>query len=294
MSDDQRVQTVSKTLVDAPLSDEPTLQQRLGQAATEFSEGLAEWLGDDLRVTVRQLSRCAYGEFVLSEETSAHFCSLITTPDTSRLLLRWSPRLLGLVLDRMLGAAARPGTVARLPLTEIESRLIENVVDHFTLALENAWRDELPFHTIVEQTATSVGEFRLMPVDAETILVEFQWELGGALAELKLLMAADWPARLAAVQAAISGKGGLAKSPGAESTAVELVARLAETEMTAQDLADLSVGDIITTEKDVGEPLDLTIDGAVRFRADLGRVNDKKAVRIVEDVKQDAARRDES
>ena len=43
---------------------------------------------------------------------------------------------------------------------------------------------------------------------------------------------------------------------------VELVVTLAESKITTGDLIGLRVGDIITTEKDVHQPLDVAVEGA--------------------------------
>jgi flagellar motor switch protein FliM len=54
--------------------------------------------------------------------------------------------------------------------------------------------------------------------------------------------------------------------------------------MSAKELAGLSVGDVITTDKDVGEPIDIVIDSVVKFRANLGKSGKKKAVQIIESI----------
>ena len=69
-----------------------------------------------------------------------------------------------------------------------------------------------------------------------------------------------------------------------------LVASLAETTMTRQELRKLAVGDIVTTDKDVGQPLTISINGAPAYRANLGRVDDQKAVQIVESMDQEGER----
>ncbi|NIL97497.1 MAG: hypothetical protein GTO53_07730 [Planctomycetales bacterium] len=61
-----------------------------------------------------------------------------------------------------------------------------------------------------------------------------------------------------------------------------MVAELAETEMKTDELRDLRVGDVLQTDQDIGQPLTVRLDGVPRFLANLGKVDDRKAIEIVE------------
>jgi flagellar motor switch protein FliM len=61
---------------------------------------------------------------------------------------------------------------------------------------------------------------------------------------------------------------------------VELVVMLAETTITTRDLIGLRIGDIITTEKDVHEPLLVNVEGVSKFRARPGQFKGQKAVTV--------------
>jgi len=66
------------------------------------------------------------------------------------------------------------------------------------------------------------------------------------------------------------------------SAAVELVAQLAETKLSAADLANLQIGDIIATDHETSTPIIVTLNGTPKFRAHLGAYRGRKAVRIAE------------
>ena len=57
---------------------------------------------------------------------------------------------------------------------------------------------------------------------------------------------------------------------------VELVANLAESKITADDVLNLRVGDIITTEKGVHAPLAVSLEGVTKFRATAGQFKGRK------------------
>jgi flagellar motor switch protein FliM len=61
---------------------------------------------------------------------------------------------------------------------------------------------------------------------------------------------------------------------------VDIVVTLARSKIRTSDLLDLSVGDVITTEKEVQEPLELSIQEVPKFQTRAGAFKGKKAVQI--------------
>ena len=61
---------------------------------------------------------------------------------------------------------------------------------------------------------------------------------------------------------------------------VDVVVTLARSKIRTGDLLDLSVGDIITTEKEVTSPLELSVQNVPKYNASAGAFKGKKAVQI--------------
>ena len=72
----------------------------------------------------------------------------------------------------------------------------------------------------------------------------------------------------------------ITEQPFLRGSLVELVVMLAETHITTQDLIGLRVGDIITTENDVRQPLLVNVEGVSKFRAKPGQHKGQKAITI--------------
>ena len=59
-----------------------------------------------------------------------------------------------------------------------------------------------------------------------------------------------------------------------------MVVTLAESKITTGDLIGLRVGDIITTDKDVRQPLDVAVQGTTKFHATAGAFKGRKAIHV--------------
>jgi flagellar motor switch protein FliM len=61
---------------------------------------------------------------------------------------------------------------------------------------------------------------------------------------------------------------------------VNVVVTLARSKIKTAELLDLAVGDLITTEKEISEPLELSIQDVPKYFARAGAFKGKKAVQV--------------
>ena len=62
---------------------------------------------------------------------------------------------------------------------------------------------------------------------------------------------------------------------------VELVVELADTTIATADLISLRVGDIIASEKDIHQPLVVSVEGRAKFHAKPGQYKGRKAIEVL-------------
>jgi len=251
------------------------LRDRLKQTASLFCKSASDLLGPDVNLTISSPATCRYAAFLQSANKDAYFYAIRTSPDVGYLLMHWPTSLMGLLLKRMLGASESLESPVKVPLTDIEFRLMSKVVGHFIHAFHVAWKDIVPLQMEIEMASSSVQPCHIYPDGLTVCVLDTRFEAGGRAATMRWVLPADWSRRMAAIK---GGKG----CPATDT----MVVRLAETQMSATDLAGLEVGDIITTEKDVAEPIDVMVQGVVKARANLGKLGEKKAVHIVEKVER--------
>jgi flagellar motor switch protein FliM len=255
-----------------------------------FGAALSALLRSIVEVKLTSVDQLTYGEFVFSLENPTCFNLLRAEPLEGNLILDINPSILYPIIDRLLGGGKDAGPVSRRPLTEIELRLVGRITSLFLHELKHAWDGVLPLKLSVDRVESNPQLVQIVPPNEVVVLISFELMLG----ELRGMMNLCIPfnaiervsSRLASNSWVTYGKASAtaqtrnALAQRLDSAEVELVVTLAESRITTGDLIGLRVGDIITTEKDVHQPLDVAVAGSSKFQASAGAFKGCKAIRI--------------
>jgi flagellar motor switch protein FliM len=255
-----------------------------------FGAALSALLRSIVEVKLTSVDQLTYSEFVFSLENPTCFNLLRAEPLEGNLILDINPSILYPIIDRLLGGGKDAGLVTRRPLTEIELRLVGRITGLFLQELKHAWENVLSLNLSVERVESNPQLVQIVPPNEVVVLVSFELTLGDLRGMINLCIPFNSIERISSKLAANtwSTYGKTAATPESRSligeqlgaAQVELVVTLAETRITTSDLLGLRVGDIITTDKDIREPLDVAVAGASKFDATVGAFKGKKAIRI--------------
>lgn len=268
-----------------------TLHEGFGR---NFGAALSGLLRAIVEMKLTSVDQLTYSEFVFSLENPTCFNLLRADPLEGNLILDINPSILYPIIDRLLGGGRESGPLARRPLTEIEVRLVSRITNLFLDELKRAWENVLKLDLAVVRVESNPQLVQIVPPNEVVILISFELTIGETRGMLNLcipfnsieriggkLSANSWVTygRKQATEQSIRQIGqSLKKSP------VELVVRLAETQISTKDLIGLRVGDVITTEKDVHTQIMVDIEGVGKFRARPGAFKGHKAIRVDESI----------
>ena len=255
-----------------------------------FGASVSGMLRTMIEVKLLSVDQLTYSEFVFSLDNPSCFNVLKPEPLNGNWILDIAPTLSYAVIDRMLGGDPSPNDTIRRPLTEIENRLIGRVVELFLTQLKSAWENIVELELSVESVESNPQLVQIVPPNEVVILVGFEVLLGKNRGMLNLCIPfntiENYNSKLSRNGWVGYGKG----TPTAEtrgkitrnvdSAPVDIVVTLARSKIRTIDLLELSVGDIITTEKEVNDPLELAVQDVPKFHAKAGAFKGKKAVRI--------------
>ncbi|NND99555.1 MAG: flagellar motor switch protein FliM [Pirellulaceae bacterium] len=258
--------------------------------AKSFTHRIAELMRSDVECRLVDVDQCGHQEFVASIEDPSCFCVIDAQPLNGQWALDIPPAIAFALIDRMLGGEPFPGETIRRPMTEIEARLIRRVIDDFVSELQQAWRPLVPLAPVVASVDDHPHCLQDMSVNDQVVRVQLEVSVCSVRGDIwfcipvrsiehltRELSQDNWSDResqksSAATQHVISNQ--IAGAP------VDVVVNVARSTIRTRDLLALGVGDIIATETEVSEPLELSIQQVPKFTARAGAYQGKKAVQI--------------
>ena len=251
------------------------------QLRLPLERALAELLHCDPQVSLASVDRRRFSESLI--HASKPSCRLrLEVPGAHQgWMVDLGPCLVLPIAHRLLGGHASLPLKPDRPFTELERRLMRCVVRPLAVALDQQWQGVLPapLH-LAEETPTSgwlEGEEEV-----------FQVVLAVSLEQHQGFLTLCMPARMIDEMAgAIVSEDKPCPSPGThdqgEAAAADhvcLSVHLPATEIAAQDLKGLQVGEIITTDIASDVPLEMQLDGRSLYQSEAGIVDGRLAVRI--------------
>ncbi|MFK8115511.1 MAG: flagellar motor switch protein FliM [Rubripirellula sp.] len=258
--------------------------------ARNFGASVSGMLRTMIEVKLLSVDQLTYSEFVFSLDNPSCFNVLKPEPLDGNWILDIAPTLSYAIIDRMLGGDPNPNDAVRRPLTEIETRLIGRVVELFLVQLRSSWENIVDLKLEVESVESNPQLVQIVPPNEVVILVGFEILLGKNRGMLNLCIPfntiENYNSKLSRNGWVGYGKGKPTNesrgkiTTSVDNAPVDVVVTLARSKIRTGDLLDLSIGDIITTEKEVNVPLELAVQDVPKFQASAGAFKGKKAVQI--------------
>lgn len=258
--------------------------------ARNFGASISGMLRTMIEVKLLSVDQLTYSEFIFSLDNPSCFNVLKPDPLDGNWILDIAPSLSYAIIDRMLGGEPNPSDSIRRPLTEIENRLIGRVVAQFLKQLTTAWENIVELELAVDSVESNPQLVQIVPPNEVVILVGFEVLLGKNRGMLNLCIPfntiENYNSKLSRNGWVGYGKGKptpetRGKITGSVDAApVDIVVTLARSKIRTSDLLDLTVGDVITTEKETQQPLELSIQDVPKFHTRAGAFKGKKAVQI--------------
>ncbi|MCA8989401.1 MAG: flagellar motor switch protein FliM [Planctomycetaceae bacterium] len=264
----------------------------------EFGASVSGMLRAIVEVKLISVDQLTYGEFVFSLENPTCFNLLYSDVLNGHVILDLNPSIIYPVVDRLLGGgkSSIQQSFPSRPLTEIELKLVSRIMKSAISSLENSWKNISELKLRVTQIESNPQLVQVVPPNEVIVLISFEITMGELRGIMNLcipfntieplmgkLSSDTWSAYS---KHAISPEQQAQLEVSLSSAPVELVAVMAKTHLSTSDLLHLNVGDVIMTEKDVSEGIEVQVEGWSTFIADAGQLKGQKALQIREPVVQ--------
>lgn len=257
----------------------------------EFGAALSGMLRTIVEVKLISVDQLTYSEFVFSLENPTCFNLLQSDKLDGSLILDLNPSILFPVIDRLLGGGREPRQkFPNRPLTEIELRLVSRITNLAIRGLHSAWSNICELNLRVVQTESNPQLVQIVPPNEVVVLISFEITMGEMRGMMNLcipfntieplsgkLSSDSWSAYTKRVA---DPKQKLNLQAGVSQAQVEMVVNLAETTLSAGEVMNLGLGDVILTEKDRNAGLQVLVEGRPMFLGHPGLYKGHKAVRL--------------
>lgn len=264
--------------------------------ARNFGASMSALLRTIVEVKLISVDQLTYSEFVYSLEIPTCFNLLKPTPLEGNWILDISPSLLYPIIDRMLGGAASSESALKRPLSDIELRLTSRITSVFLRELATGWINAVELNIEVQRVESNPQLVQIVPPNEVVILVSFELTMGKTRGMINLCIPFNTIERIGSKLASNSWIGYASSrsnlqsqkliAANLEEAVAELVVTLAHSKIKTTDLFNLQIGDVISTEKDVRTPLEVEVEGVVKYLASAGAYKGRTAIEIRSTVAQ--------
>lgn len=270
-------------IVRGRLSGLESLNQRL---AGRLRLNFANLLQQDVDVAVQAVAVQKYGDFQHSLYVPSSLNLVSLPPLKGSALIVLDARLVFRMVDYFFGGSGRHSKIEGRDFTQTENQIVARLLEQLYRDVEEIWRGVIEFECKPQGTELNPSMAAIVGAGEHVVVSSFKVNIGGAGGELQLVMP---EAMLEPVRDSLDA---ILRSNNVESDrlwreaieqqlariVVEARCRVAEKELSLQELAELSVGDFIPLDMRRGS--ELTVKGVPVHRVRTGNYGGHWAVKV--------------
>ncbi|WCF10288.1 flagellar motor switch protein FliM [Paenibacillus thiaminolyticus] len=271
-----------------------------------FARFLTTYFSAQLRtfvqINVVQVEQLPYDEFIRSIPKMTILNIFEAEPLKGRMVLEVNPNVAYAMLDRMLGGAGAAPSKINV-LTEIETTVMERIFSRAFESLQEAWKSVLDIRPRLEALETNPQFMQIVSPNETIALISLSTKIGDTTGMINLciphvviepimpkLSVHHWfvsekktrePIEIEKLRQRVSK----AKLP--------IAVELGTSQISVQELMQLSIGDVIALNKPVDSGLTIRVGDRMKYIGTPGVVKDRVAVQIEQVVEEGVEEHDE-
>ncbi len=276
--------------------DQMVALQTLHEAfARNFGASLSGFLRTIVEVKVATCEQMTYSEFISGLPNPTSFNLIEADQLEGQICLEISPLIIYPIIDRLLGGTSQDLFIPQRPMTLIETRLISNVTKRGLAALSEAWAGVRELSFDITATESNPQLVQIVPPNEVVVVVGLELKMSNRAGTMNLcipynviepvmdeLSAQSW---FNVARAHANAETEARVGRGLSRAGLQVTGMLAETTITLDDLMNMSVGDVLATEKPASMPVVLSVEGEKKFIAEVGQYKGARALRVMRAIK---------
>ena len=258
--------------------------------ARNFGAQLSGFLRTIVEVKLAMCEQMTYGEFICGLPNPTSFNLIEAEGLEGQICLEVSPLIIYPIIDRLLGGSNTDLFIPPRPMTLIETKLIGNVTNRGLDALSEAWESVRHLEFKITASESNPQLVQIVPPNEVVVVIGLELKMGNRAGTMNLCIPYN---AIEPIMANLSAQNWFSKAKSHDTknherqvatlltdAPVKVTGLLAETTITMEDLANITPGDIIITEKDSDKPAVVCVEGERKYLAALGQYKGRRALRI--------------
>ncbi len=264
--------------------------------ARSFGASLSAFLRTIVETHVATTEQLTYSEFIHSLPSPTCFNLLSAETLTGKMCLEISPLIVFPIIDRLLGGTNSDIFIPQRPLTIIEQRLVNRILDRALENLSDAWSELVEVKFDIAGHESNPHLVQIVAPNEVVVVVGFELKVGARAGTMSICIPFNV---IEPVIGKLATQSWLAYSRGTVNTAhrravtqklrtaeINLRAYLGHTRITLSDLMSLAPGDLIRLDKLVTEEMGLQVEGRDKFIGRLGQLRGNRAFRLTKKIEE--------
>ncbi|MFS0865097.1 flagellar motor switch protein FliM [Fredinandcohnia sp. 179-A 10B2 NHS] len=258
---------------------------------TYFSAQLRTYV----QISVGTADQVPYEEFIRSIPKMTILNVFDVTPLEGRILLEVNPNIAYAMLDRLLGGRGA-GLNKIENLTEIETKIMSNMFERAFDNAREAWANLIEIDPMLSEFEVNPQFLQMVSPNETVVVISLNTQIGETSGMINIciphvvlepiipkLSAHYW------MQAAPKKDRNMEELMDIENNLREselaIVAELGTADISIQEFLQLDIGDTIQLDKIIQQPIVLKVEDTPKYLAQVGKVNKRQAVQILEEIK---------
>ncbi len=269
----------------------PTLEIIHDRFVRMFRLTLSSALRKVVDISVRSTELIKFGEFLKTLPVPSSLNLFRMNPLRGNAILVLETRLVFTLIDIFFGGTGELEVKAEgRDFTAIEQKMVKRVVISALEDLQNAWKPVFPLQVAYTRTEINPQFVAIVPHSEVVVVVTFDVEMGKAPMMLTICIPYS-------MVEPIRGKldSGFQSDQNEEDhvwgkrfrdnlaeAKINMLVELGRTEITVDNFLKLQPGDIINLDHESNKPLDILVEGVVKYRGFQGSYKGKQAIKVSE------------
>ncbi|MCE5168064.1 MULTISPECIES: flagellar motor switch protein FliM [Paenibacillus] len=271
-----------------------------------FARYLTTYFSAQLRtfvqINVVQVEQLPYDEFIRSIPKMTILNIFEAEPFKGRMVLEVNPNVAYAMLDRMLGGAGTAPSKINA-LTEIETTVMERIFSRAFDSLQEAWKNVLDIQPRLEALETNPQFMQIVSPNETIALISLSTKIGDTTGMINLciphVVIEPIMPKLSVHHWFVSEK--KTREPieveklrqRVTKAKLPISVELGTSQITVQEMMQLSIGDVIALNKPVDNGLMIRVGDRVKYIGSPGVIKDRVAVQIEQVVDEGVEEHDE-